>query len=216
MAAILTLLAAVSASLHVRAEYLGPQSHVYVFKPLTTTLILLIAAQVQRSVSSRYKYLILAGLAFSLMGDVLLMFPNDLSFIAGLVSFLITHVCYIAAFRTDAGPRGFSWMWVPFAIYGSVMLGLLVPYLGQMLLPVIAYVVVILFMAWQGWERWAHTRHRGALFALVGALFFLVSDSALAIEKFRAVYAAAPLLVSVTYYTAQWFIARSVQQDVAA
>lgn len=40
---ILTLAALLSGSLHIRAEYRGPQWHIYLFKPLTTSLIILLA-----------------------------------------------------------------------------------------------------------------------------------------------------------------------------
>ena len=40
---VLTLMAIGSAVLHIRAEYHGPQYHIYLFKPLTMAFILLIA-----------------------------------------------------------------------------------------------------------------------------------------------------------------------------
>ena len=41
--ALLSLLAAISGALHVRAEYRGPRWQTYGFKPLTTGLILAVA-----------------------------------------------------------------------------------------------------------------------------------------------------------------------------
>ena len=52
----LTLLAILSAALHIRAEYYGPRYHVYVFKPLTMVLILPIAAQAGKPDPPHYKY----------------------------------------------------------------------------------------------------------------------------------------------------------------
>ena len=52
----LTLLAILSASLHIRAEYLGPRYHVYLFKPLTMVFILLIAVQAGQPDPPHYKY----------------------------------------------------------------------------------------------------------------------------------------------------------------
>jgi uncharacterized membrane protein YhhN len=43
--ALLTFLGAVSATLHIRAEYNGPQFQIYLFKPLTMIFILLIAIE---------------------------------------------------------------------------------------------------------------------------------------------------------------------------
>ena len=77
-------------------------------------------------------------------------------------------------------------------------------------LPVLVYVLTIGVMAWQAAERWARAEDASALLALVGALFFVVSDSALAMNRFRKPFRSAQALVLSTYYTAQWLIALSV------
>ena len=208
MVVILTLLAILSASLHIRAEYLGPRYHVYLFKPLTMVFILLIAVQAGRLDASRYKYAIIAGLVCSLAGDVFLMLPSD-RFVAGLVSFLFAHLFYIAAFTSGTG-FGFSWRsLVPCVIYGVLIFSILSPHLGEMKLPVLVYVVVILVMAWQAWERWSQTGQSVALLAFLGAVLFVVSDSALAVNRFRGGYKSAQALILSTYFAAQWLIARS-------
>jgi len=212
LTAVLTLLAIMSASLNLRAEYLGPQYQVYLFKPLTMVFIILIAMQARKPVSARYKYAIIVGLLFSLAGDIFLMLPTDL-FIAGLVSFLIAHLIYIVAFRVDVRLR-FSGRSLgslaPFVIYGVIMFVVLAPYVGGMLVPVLVYMVAILVMAWQAEERWSQTRQRGALLAFIGAALFVISDSALAVNRFRGQYYAATALVLGTYFAAQWLIALSV------
>lgn len=53
-----------------------------------------------KSLKDSSKAWLLAALAFSMMGDVWLMFQGF--FIAGLLSFLIAHVCYILLFCRDA------------------------------------------------------------------------------------------------------------------
>ncbi|MBL7046648.1 MAG: hypothetical protein ISR95_03320 [Candidatus Marinimicrobia bacterium] len=75
---IFTLLATCSAIITIRAEYLGPSIHIYVFKPLTMVFILLIAIQMSIGNFSRYAGTIIAGLIFSLAGDVFLMLPSEL------------------------------------------------------------------------------------------------------------------------------------------
>jgi len=205
---ILTLLIILSAALHLRAEYFGPRYHVYVFKPLTMAFILLIALQSRWPDFSRYKVAIIVGLLFSLAGDVFLMLPSD-RFVAGLVSFLVAHLFYIAAFTSGTG-LGFSWRALPCAIYGLAIFSILAPHLGEMKLPVVVYMVVILVMAWQAWERWSQTGQSAALLAFLGAVLFVVSDSALAVNRFRGQYASARALTLSTYFAAQWLIARSV------
>jgi len=209
---ILTIITFVAAALDIRAEYLGPQAQVYFFKPLITTCILLIATQAQKPVSSRYQHLITAGMFFSLVGDVLLMLPLD-AFVPGLISFLIAQVIFVFAFRSSARPGRALWMVIPLAAYGILMFVLLLPGLDGLMIPVIVYLVVILAMAWRGWNRWFHSRERSTLLALVGALLFVVSDSALAIGKFRGRYGAQTAVVMITYVLAQWLIAYSVSGE---
>ena len=206
---ILTLLALFSASLHIRAEYYGPQYHIYLFKPLTMVFILLIAVQAGKPDTALYKYAIIAGLICSLAGDVFLMLPSD-RFVAGLVSFLIAHLFYIAAFTSGRG-FGFSWRLLPCVIYGIVIFSILSPSLGKMKLPVLVYMMVILVMAWQAWERWSQTGQSATLLAFLGAVLFLISDSALAINRFREGYKSAQALILSTYFAAQWLIALSVR-----
>ena len=70
-------------------------------KPLATALIFVLAWRARPAQSGRYRRWILAGIACSLLGDVLLMLPGDL-FVPGLVAFLCGHLCFIAAFLGDS------------------------------------------------------------------------------------------------------------------
>lgn len=213
LTALLTVLAIFSGAVHVHAEYRGPRNRVYSFKPLTTVLILLIAVQAGSPDLPLYKYAIIAGLICSLAGDIFLMLPSD-QFIAGLASFFVAHLFYITAFTSGTG-FGFSlWLLAPFVIFGVVIFRILSPHLGKMRTPVVAYMAVILVMAWQAWERLAQTGQIGALLASIGAVLFVVSDSALALDRFRGRFKSARALVLSTYYAAQWLIAFSVSKIV--
>lgn len=205
---ILTILAVVSAIIHLWAEYQGPPLLIYIFKPLTMIFIILIAVLAKKPPSSRYRMLIIAGLVISLMGDILLMLPVDL-FIAGLVSFLIAQLIYTYAFRSGRPLRFKILAMLLFAAYGALIYVVLLPGLGGMAVPVAAYVLVILIMAWQAWDQWDQVRLRWALLAFVGALFFVASDSVLALNKFGEPFHAASALTLSTYYAAQWLIANS-------
>jgi uncharacterized membrane protein YhhN len=203
----LIVLAVVSAALHIQAEYRAARARVYLFKPLTVVLIIAIAL---RSPASVYKYMILAGLLFSLAGDIFLMLPRD-RFIAGLVSFLVAHLFYIAAFTIDGARGGASLLYAfLLLVYGGVMLWLLFPHLGKMKVPVIVYMLVILLMVWQASNRWMKSEALSGLLAFAGACLFAVSDSALALNRFRRSFRSAQLLILSTYYAAQSLIALSV------
>ncbi|HEV7844550.1 MAG TPA: lysoplasmalogenase [Pyrinomonadaceae bacterium] len=203
----LTIMAAVSAILHIFAEYRGPQRNVYIFKPLTVLLIIAIALQ---STFSLYKHLIVAGLLFSLAGDIFLMLPRD-RFIAGLVSFLIAHLFYIAAFSVDGAlVRPSLLATIALLVYGGLMLRLLLPTLGKMKLPVAVYMLVILLMVWQATNRWINIWTTASLLAFAGACLFAASDSVLALNRFRRSFKSAQFLILMTYFVAQWLIALSV------
>jgi len=205
----ITLAIVATLALHLRAQYFGPPWQVWVFKPLTTALLILLAAILPGQAAARYRRAILAGLFCSLWGDVFLMLPSD-RFVAGLASFLVAHLCYIRAFTIPAGFRRSVRIAVPFALYYVLLLALLWPRLGDLRVAVAVYGAVLATMGWQAAERWAATRTAPAAGAAAGAVLFLASDSVLAVDRFVAPFQASRLVVMTTYIAAQWLIARSV------
>lgn len=203
------LLPLVTAVLAIGGEYQPKRTLVYIFKPLTTLLIIWMALTGPAATPPLYKWLIVTGLIFCLAGDVFLMLPARY-FIAGLASFLVGHLFYIAAFVSDGGFH-LAWGWLlPLALYGLFIYRILAPGLGKMRGPVIVYILAILTMAWQAWGRWSALAGMGALLAAIGAALFVVSDSVLAYDRFRQKFTAARIVVLSTYWTAQWLIAYSV------
>ncbi len=211
VASMLTLLIVLSAFIHIRAEYREARQQVYIFKPLTMVLIWLIAILGQASFPF-YKYMIITGLIFSLAGDVFLMLPSD-RFVAGLVAFLIAHLFYIAAFASGIDAL-LWWPLIPLVIYGIVIYLIVASSLGKLRLPVLIYIGVILVMAWLAWERWSQTGQSEAFLTFTGAVLFVISDTILAINRFRGAFKPARALNLTTYFAAQWLIAGSVGGSV--
>jgi len=205
---ILTILAIISASIHIWGEYQGPDYLIYIFKPLTMIFIITIALLAKDPPGKKYKFLIIAGLVFSIIGDIFLMLPVDL-FIAGLLSFLVAQLIYTYAFRTGRLFRFKLLAILPFAIYGVIIFVILFPGLNGMAVPVAAYIVVIMTMAWQAWDQWDEVRGRWALLAFMGAVLFVISDTFLALNKFGEPFLAARALTLTTYFSAQWLISNS-------
>jgi uncharacterized membrane protein YhhN len=205
---ILTVLVFSSAILTILTAYYGRQRAHYLFKPLTIIFIILIALQSKFPTSSFYKYAIIAGLLFSLAGDIFLMLPRD-CFIQGLVSFFVAHLFYIAAFIFDSGQVLPNLSAMPFVIYGILMLRLLWPHLGKMRLPVLAYMLIILMMGWTATGGWIWTMKVGSLFTFLGAILFIISDSMLAVDRFKTHFKSAQAYILATYFAAQWLIALS-------
>lgn len=205
--AALLVAAALSAIVHLVAEYRGPRALAYVAKPLTTVLLVIVAT-LGDGADSRYRMLIVAGLVCSLAGDVFLMLPGD-RFIAGLVSFLFAHVFYIIAFTQGAAFGARPLLGVPFFIAAEIVLAFLWPQLGKLRVPVIVYVVALVAMAWQASVRAAVVGGTPALLAAIGAALFVVSDATLAVDRFRGKFHLAQAVIMTTYVAAQMLIAMS-------
>ncbi|MET3653238.1 lysoplasmalogenase [Dyella japonica] len=184
-------------------------------KPLTTALILWTAWRAEPAVSTRYRRWIAAGMLCSLVGDVFLMLPQD-AFVAGLVSFLLAHLCFIAALLDDSRFAERPWGMLACVAYGVFNLWALWPSLPVALhLPVVVYVLVLASMGGQSVVRERqHTSDAlatSAHWSMMGALIFMLSDTLLAWDRFRFVIPLSAVWVLVTYYTALWCLARSVR-----
>jgi len=180
----------ITVSLLVRAEFKGDRRQVYIFKPLSTLLVIVTAllSLLTPDAQPPFTLWVTLGLVLSLGGDVALMFESNRAFMIGLVLFLLAHVVYCIAFTL---PNGFH---TADLITGAILLavavaayGYLAPGLGKMKGPVLFYILVICFMV----NRAASTFF-GEAFTLtqawlmtVGATLFLLSDLVLAINRFR-------------------------------
>lgn len=203
--AVLCAAVLVSAAICISGALRDRSTLVYVFKPFTMLLILALAVQPSASTTPAYRALVAAGLAFSLAGDVFLMLPRD-RFTAGLASFLVAHLVYVAAFATK-GPIAALLPWLLFA---APFYAFLLPTLGTMRVPVAVYVTAIVAMAWQATTQWLAVDQPGALLALVGAGLFVFSDAALAWNRFRNAFSWAPAVVLSAYFIGQCLIGLSV------
>lgn len=212
LAVALALAVAAAALATIRADYRGPRWQVYLGKPLATALILALA--LLRG-GGEYGLLIALGLLCSLAGDVFLMLPGD-RFVPGLVSFLLAHLAYLAAFaRAGGGPWGGTAFLslAPLLAYGAVVFLRLRSHLGALTVPVLGYILVILLMAWRAVEYARQVPGPGPRAAALGALLFVASDTALALNRFARPFRAAQAVVLGTYYAAQLLIALSVTSD---
>lgn len=176
---------------------------------LTTFFLLAAAVSAKTSVSPRYRWGIVAGLAFSMLGDAFLMHPGGF-FLHGLSSFLAAHICYLFAMTSDSRFAGRKW---PFLLWGTLGIGLmfwLLPSVPKpMRIPVILYTAAILVMASQAASRACFNPVLPALLAAVGATLFVFSDAALAIQKFHGPLEWGRVLVLGPYFIAQGCITLS-------
>lgn len=133
------------------------------------------------------------GLVFSLVGDVLLIYPSNRMFILGLIAFLFTHIFYIIGFREELLHfTGWSFVLLFFIVINGFRL--LQRILGAMraqkqnalVNPVIVYGLVISLMLFAALSTifdltW---KTSAAFFVSIGAFSFYLSDLILAWNKF--------------------------------
>lgn len=153
-----------------------------------------------------YARLIAGGLFLGAVGDVLLEISKTL-FVAGLVAFLLGHIAYVAAFFLDE-KRWKPALLIPPLALGALVMVQLWPGLGVLKGPVVVYMFVICAMAWRAAARLSITRG-DTLWALAGAVLFLISDSTLGFHRFGGSFSGARVVILTTYWAAQACIALS-------
>jgi uncharacterized membrane protein YhhN len=217
-----TALFLLSAAGYVLACERSPGRPIWITKPLMMPL--LAAAYLLASESP--SYWIVAGLLLGAIGDTALIEPERGNrFLIGLAAFLLGHLAYVAALLTPVVRAGSVAPWtlpaaVLLAAVGFFVYRLLRPGLGGMKGPVLLYTIVILAMALAALLRAPAVSvptasapvAPGAAFwlPLLGAAFFLISDTALAYRAFRRPFPHAGRFVAVTYVLAQTLIVTGV------
>lgn len=174
----------------------------YVTKPLSLALLIAVAATLDPSVSPTVRNWMLAGLVLSLAGDIFLLL-SEKWFIAGLGSFLIGHIAYVIGMQL--APTSVPWMLVGLVVVvasvlvvGRLMLQKVdIKQQSDMIVPVIAYVIIISAMVVSAFGT-------AAIFAIIGALLFYISDGTLAWNRFAEKRRWGPLAVMVTYHLGQF------------
>lgn len=201
-----------SATIAILSSYFGRKPIVfYITKPLTTTLILAPVLALLPDSGGAYIPLIAGGLAFALIGDILLMLPEE-RFVLGIASFAATHVLYLAAFIAAAGIALINPSTIPLIIFAVLMARYLWPGVRKSLqIPILAYLVLITVMTAQAIGAALESGSTGLALAAAGSLLFLASDSMLAANRFRVPFTAAQALVLSTYWLGQWLIASSTR-----
>jgi len=204
---LLSIIIAVSAILCIYGKYSNRTFQIYIFKPLTTILILTLAIIASLNLSGTYKYVIFAALLFSLFGDIFLMLPDK--FLQGLISFFVAHLLFLIAFFI-LGNSLTWWFAVIFVLSGILIYKYLFQYLGRMKTPVFFYVLVIFAMAWRAWENYYLIGNTATLMIAIGTVLFIISDANIALNKFRKPYISAEAIILSTYFASIWLLSLSL------
>lgn len=162
--------------------------------------------------------LLLIALQMSLLGDILLMSPNQ--FIAGLIAFLAAHIVYIFAYRQHQGEETENSLYglhkirmsFPIILAGTGLVVILFPKLGDLRLPVLVYATVITVMTLTALFRYGRTTSESFWLVFIGAVLFMISDSILAINKFLSPVEYAGIYIMLTYSLAQYLIVKGLMK----
>ena len=194
----------------------------YIFKPLI--MISLGGMFFSETVGTSVRTKVFAGWAFlfSLLGDTFLMFTgkNQLFFMAGLGSFLISQIGYIFLLQYSnkiAGIQSCSflkqqplWLLLYF-LYGTLIYCLLFPNLDLVLkVAVFIYMVALLGMSVMALNRKGTKPEKSFYLVFIGSLLFVISDSVIAINKFLQPIPFDGIIVMSTYMAAQFLIVKGL------
>ena len=188
----------------------------YIAKPAIVLSLIVFFYISAKHLDSKTKQFTLWALFFSMIGDILLMFTNTFPtfFIVGLVSFLFAHLVYIKIFHrklnSQLKPFGFL---IILLLYATGLFCILITNLGNLLIPVILYIAVILLMVTMAYLRQDRVNRNSYILVLVGAFLFIVSDSLLALNEFYKPLPFANISIMTTYALAQICIVFGIKKQ---
>lgn len=193
----INLLSVFSACIAIYLDLAGNELYL-LLKPLTTIFIASLLFFTPKKEETRFKLIMMIAFGCCLLGDILLL--NPAYFVFGLVAFLLAHILFIVGFVQH---KGFQFHWISFLILfaiGGAIFFWLKPDLGDFMIPVLVYVLVITSMAWQGIGLFLRDKGKAYLWIAMAVLLFMLSDTLLAINKFKAPFPYASLLILGTYW----------------
>ena len=208
---------------HLWAEHQQSEALILATKPMLLSLLALWFYLRMRPLQGRFPRFILAGLIFSIGGDTLLMLVEngprgEQFFLYGLGSFLLAQLSYLLGFANYPGAKEGAvarspWRVWPFVLYLGAIIAMLWPGIpGALQAPVAIYAIAIVGMAIAAFNLRPLLPRELFLGLMAGILLFVLSDSLIAIGKFRSDAVDIPylrLLIMSTYLAGQYFIARN-------
>lgn len=201
----------IACAILVGALFFGHESIAAVAKLAASSGFVALAIRVG-GLQSTYGRVVLAGLAFSWLGDAFLIGKSEQLFLLGLSAFLLAHLAYITAFVG----RGMRLKTIAVAALPVLALALCVtvwlrPYVpAELVFPVRLYTTVISLMVIGAFAT--HGRNPSVLI-LAGATMFFLSD--LSVAALRLVQTDMPVYILglPLYYASQVCFAVSTSQS---
>ncbi len=180
-------------------------------KPLLMPLLTLYFLASYHYKPDRRALMVVLALLLSCAGDVSLMGQSTARFITGLSSFLFAHIVYILIFIRSEESQSFSFRlsWkliLPMLAYILVLMVFLLPGSGPMKAPIIIYGFTILMMWYTAALRFGIRSPYRNWQVIVGATFFVLSDSMIGLNRFYTALPQSGFLIMSTYIGGQFLI----------
>ncbi len=158
----------------------------------------------------KFSILLLVGLFFAMLGDILL----EINFIVGAIFFAIGHIFYFISF---CWLERFKWtdLIFGFVIFiPSVLVITLYPHFdfGGVVMEVLCvfYALVISLMVGKAVSTYIAKKSLSRLIIMIGTILFFFSDLMLLFNVFSSVSSAFGVLCLATYYPAEFLLAFSI------
>jgi len=152
--------------------------------------------------------LFIIGLTCSAFGDFFLDYDRVNWFVFGLGSFLLAHLFYIFSlkpFKNREIIRRHRPIIAIYCLYGISMFLLIYAGLGELFIPVLVYMTVLLVMGIA-----TLLSEKSNIWLVVGGISFIISDSMLGINKFYQPIPYASVWIMISYYFAQFTLVKGM------
>lgn len=156
----------------------------------------------------------LAGLVFSLVGDIMLILPRE-RFIAAWFAFLLAHISYVIGFNPNLPPMNFASLAlavlvfiVAFRLTQFTLTGLKLSGNLSLKIPIILYSIVISLMLLSSLLTLVRIEwlEGPSLMVSAGAILFFISDFLLAMQRYVTPIRYSPVIIMITYHVGQVLI----------
>jgi len=206
-------------AVHLGVEFVDLQAARVFTKPTFMVLLLVFHFLNAKGDRSYFSRMVRLGLLFSWFGDIALMFDKQwpIFFVLGLAAFLIGHIGYALGFvnsiRLSSGSIN-TRVWlgsiIPFSVFSAVFFFALKDGIKNtdpnLLIPVLAYTVVITTMGITAALRHGLTGTKDYQWILAGAILFILSDVIIAVDKFMYDFDHNTVANGILYFSAQYLI----------
>lgn len=180
----------------------------YISKPLVMLLLLVFFCYNTGFDIKKYKYIVSGMLCF-LLGDIFLIDHLNTTFLLiGLFLFVVGKIFYSINFSPSTCID--TSRLIPFSllifVYISVLLLFIYDNLGQMFLPIMAYMFISFLMMQMIYVRKGSTNNKSYYSVLLGGILFVVSETMMALKMFYADIFMQDFIIMAFYGLSQYFI----------